>query len=82
MFCIFSFSYLACNQMWLNLPMDDPHFWLHHKIDNKKHWEGRTDGRTDRGSERKRVLLKCNGVLQQQLVFCGVVFFLLGVLLK
>ncbi len=39
--------------MWLNLPMDDPYFWLHHKIDNKKTLGG-TDGRTDGQSEREK----------------------------
>jgi hypothetical protein len=33
---IFEVSYFACSQIWLNLPMDDHHFGLHHKIDKKK----------------------------------------------
>jgi hypothetical protein len=66
MFCIFYFHILACNQMWLNFPMDDPHFWLHHKIDNKKTLGGR-DGRTDRRTERARESECCWNVM----VFCS-----------
>jgi hypothetical protein len=31
----FKLPYLIQSQIWLNLPMDDCHFWLHHKIDPK-----------------------------------------------
>jgi hypothetical protein len=27
--------FLTSSQIWLNLPMDDCHFWLHHKMDQK-----------------------------------------------
>jgi hypothetical protein len=35
-FLILKLSYLIYSQIWLNLPMDGRHFWLHHKIDPQK----------------------------------------------
>jgi hypothetical protein len=34
------YQFLSCHQVWLNLPMDNRHFWLYHKIDPKKYIGG------------------------------------------